>query len=124
MNIIVNYYEQISFYFGVVFMDYRDIYNSFLHDLENIQKHYSLTEQGLKISEEIKLKLGQYLRKIDELKGLEKLKNNLDYYTVDYSASFRKLRKRLIFKLGELVNLGEEIEKIMYTLEREKNKQG
>ena len=105
-------------------MDYRDIYNSFLHDLENIQKHYSLTEQGLKISEEIKLKLGQYLRKIDELKGLEKLKNNLDYYTVDYSASFRKLRKRLIFKLGELVNLGEEIEKIMYTLEREKNKQG
>jgi len=106
-------------------MNYRDIYNSFLHDLEHTRKNYSLTEQGQKILEELTLKLEQYLRKIDELNNLEKLKNNLDYYTVDYSASFRKLRKRLIYKLGELVNLGEEIEKTMYTLEREKkNKQG
>lgn len=109
-------------YFGVIFMNYRDIYNSFFHDLESTRKNYSLTEHGQKILEDITLNLEQYLRKIDELNNLEKLKNNLDYYTVDYSTSFRKLRKRLIYKLGEIVNLGEEIERAMYTLEKEKKK--
>jgi hypothetical protein len=101
-------------------MNYRDIYNSFLLDLDSIQRNYSLTDQGQNILGQIKSKLEQYLRKTDELANLEKLKNNLDYYTVDYTSSFRELRRRLIYKLGELVNLGDEIEKLIYALEKEK----
>ncbi|HPZ08280.1 MAG TPA: hypothetical protein PL110_09210 [Candidatus Eremiobacteraeota bacterium] len=102
-------------------MNYNDIYNSFSNDLTTIEKKYILSKEGQKIGERIKLKLQHYLKKVSEINNLEKLKSNLDYYTtVDYPHSSREIRRRTIYKLGELVSLGDELEKLFYSIEREK----
>ena len=63
----------------------------------------------------------QYADKIEDMKRFSEFKSKLEYYTtVDYTTSFKDLRRKVLYKYGEISGLGKEIEQLLYSLEKEK----
>jgi len=103
-------------------MNYKDIYNSYVEDINIIEKNYKLSQKGMANLTEIKEKAKEVQKKIQELEIIEGQEEKLDYYTtVDYTPNFKNLRRKVIHKYGEISNLGQELEKLFYLIEKEKS---
>jgi len=103
-------------------MNYKDIYNSYMEDIKIIEKKYKLSQIGVANLTEIKEKAKELQKKIEEMEVIEGLEEKLDYYTtVDYTPNFKNLRRKIIHKYGEIANLGQELEKLFYLIEKEKS---
>lgn len=104
-------------------MNYKDIYNSYMEDIKIIEKKYELSQIGMANLTEIKEKTRALQKKIEELEIIEGQEEKLDYYTtVDYTPNLKNLRRKIIHKYGEISNLGQELEKLFYLIEKERNR--
>ena len=104
-------------------MNYKDIYNSYLEDIKKIEEKYNLTPEGIKILKDIKTKTDNLKQKNNEMGFLEISREKLDYYTTgDYMINFRNIRKKIIRKYGEIIEAANEIEKLLFNIEKEKNR--